>query len=444
MIRILIGILFLSVAGHAQTNVPPMDIRERLLDNGLRVVTVQDNSNPVATVQVWYNVGGKDDPEGKSGFAHMFEHMMFKATDNMPSETLDRLTEDVGGWNNAFTSEDVTAYHEEIPSNHIERLLWAEADRMTNLDVDEKSFASERDVVKEEYRQRIETNPYGKLFWYVDDLSYTVHPYKRGVIGDLSQLSAASLEDAAKFYKEFYRPDNAALIVVGDFDQEELDGWIDKYFGKIKKPTGEITRISVVEPERTKEVVFNKTQKNVPFPAIAITYFAPPSTNPDAPALEILASILSDGESSRLYQALVYKDQVAQQQAFFTDLRVDKGLLTFFGIAASGKDVSDLQAGFDTQIEKLKREGPTEKELQKVKNSMVMSALSERESVNGKASALGSAYIYMKDPQAVNSEIARLQAVTIDDIKRVANKYLKKNSRAVINYRNEDSDGGSK
>src|SRR5215207_3992945 len=233
---LLIGLL--CAAGFAQVKIAPLDIKERTLANGLRVVSVRDTTSPTVSIHVWYDVGGKNDPPGRSGFAHMFEHMMFKATKNMPNEKFDRLTEDVGGFNNASTWPDYTNYYEVVPSNHLEVLLWAEADRMVNLNVDDANFASEREVVKEEYRQGILAPPYGKLYWLLDDITFQKHPYRRGVIGNLDELGAATREDAEKFYKTFYRPDNAVLIVVGDFDQKQLDGWIDKNLGKVPKPTG--------------------------------------------------------------------------------------------------------------------------------------------------------------------------------------------------------------
>ncbi len=437
-------LLALSVGILAQVSVPPMNIKTRKLDNGLQVVTVQDKSNPVVTIQVWYRVGGKDDPKGKSGFAHMFEHMMFKATKNMPNEKMDRLTEDVGGFNNAFTSEDVTAYYELVPSNYLETLLWAESDRMVNLAVDSKNFASERDVVKEEYRQRVEANPYGMLFRSFDYLSYKIHPYKRGVIGNLDELNAATIEDAFEFYREYYRPDNASLIVVGDFDEKQLNQWIDKYFGRIKTPEKAITRVDAKEPERTKEERFEVKRPNVPFPAIGITYFAPPTTSPDIPAIEIAEAILSSGRSSRLYQSLVYEKQLAQQAAFFADTRVDKGLLIFYAIAAGGKKLEDIESAITEEIEKLKNNGPTEKELEKAKNKIITGILQNRETVQGKATDIGSAIIYRNNPRAVNKDVAELQKVTAEDVKRVMEKYFKKNTRAVINYIRGTENGGAK
>ena len=434
-----VSLFVFVISSSAQ--ITPLPIKERKLSNGMQVVTVRDTSNPVVTVQVWYRVGGKDDPTGKSGFAHMFEHMMFKATKNMPNEKMDRLTEDVGGWNNAFTAEDVTAYLDVVPSNYVESLLWAESDRMVNLAVDQKNFASERDVVKEEYRQGVEARPYGKLFWFLNDLSYTVHPYKRGVIGNLEELSAATIEDAFKFYREYYRPDNASLIVVGDFDQAQLDAWIDKYFERIKKPEGDIKRVTVVEPDRTEEARFEKTRPNVPLPALAMTYFAPPSSSADIPALEIAEAVLSDGRSSRLYQELVYKQQLAQQAAYFNDIRTDKGLLTFYAIAAGGKSLEPIEKAIDAEIEKLKAEGPTVKELTKAKNKLVMGILQSRETANGKAQAIGNAIIYQNDPMAVNSDVGKLQAVTAEDVRNVMKKYFQKNTRTVIYYRPEEKGG---
>jgi len=444
MRKILLTTCLLVFGTAAAAQIAPLPIKQRKLANGMEIVTVRDTANPVVTVQVWYRVGGKDDPIGKSGFAHMFEHMMFKATKNMPNEKMDRLTEDVGGWNNAFTSEDVTAYHEVVPSNYLESLLWAESDRMVNLSVDGKNFASERDVVKEEYRQGVLANPYGMLFRLFDSLSYKKHPYKRGVIGNLDELSAASLEDAFKFYREYYRPDNASLVVVGDFDQVQLDKWIDKYFARIKTPDGKIKRVAVIEPDRTSEERFEKKRPNVPFPAIGITYFAPPATDKDIAALKVAGAILSNGRSSRLYQELVYKQQVAQQSAFYVDTRVDKGLIVFYAIAAGGKTLKSIETAFSAEIKKMQTEVPTAKEMEKAKNKLIMGILRGRETVNGKAQAIGRAIIYQNNPRAVYTDVADLRAVTAEDVTNIMKKYLKENTRAVIYYIKGEDKGGKK
>lgn len=428
----------LSSITFGQTKVAPLPIVERTLANGLRVVSVRDNTSPTVAIHVWYNVGSKDDPQGRSGFAHMFEHMMFKSTKNMPSEKLDRLTEDVGGFNNASTYDDFTNYYEVVPSNYLETLLWAEADRMVNLDVDEKNFNSERDVVKEEFRQRILANPYGMLFGqYLEKLSYTKHPYQRPGIGNLDELQAATPSDANEFYKTFYRPDNAVLIVVGDFDQKQFDDWTDKYFGKIAKPTGNIPRVTAIEPERTEEKRYMKTAPNVPFPAVAITYLAPTSKDADVPALEIAETILSGGESSRLYQELVYKQQVAQQASFAADIRVDRGLLYFLGIGGEGKTAEAIEKSLLAELKKIQDSPVTAKELEKAKNQLIMAKLQELETNDGKAIAVERAVAYDGDPNAVNTDIQKLQAVTAADVQRVMKKYFTDKNRVVIYYQNE-------
>jgi len=431
-------LILLSIPILGQIKLPVLKFKQRTLSNGLRVISLRDNSSPTVSIHVLYRVGSKDDPEGRSGFAHLFEHMMFKSTKNMKSEMLDRLTEDVGGYNNASTWDDFTNYFEVVPSNYLETLLWAEAERMVNLNVDEQNFRSERDVVKEEFRQRILAQPYGRLFGqYIDELSFTVHPYKRPGAGNLEELDAATLDDVRNFYRTFYRPDNAVLIVVGDFEQEKLDFWIDKYFGKLKKPEEEVPRVKVVEPERTKEQRYVKTAPNVPFPAVAITYLAPPSKSKDVPALKLAEVILSQGESSRLFQSLVYKQQIAQEAGFNVDIRVDKGLLYFYAIASEGKTAEKLEKALLEELRKIQQKGVSARELRKAKNQLISSFLEEIETNDGKASAIERAVAFYDDPNAVNEEIKKIEAVTLADIKNVMNKYFAETNRVVIYYLQE-------
>src|SRR6266480_269203 len=263
------------INANAQTKMPRMEFRERTLKNGLRVLSVVDKSSPTVAINVWYHVGSKDDPDQRSGFAHLFEHIMFKSTKNMKAEMMDRLTEDVGGNNNAFTADDVTVYFEVVPSNYLETLLWAEADRLSGLTVDEESFHSERAVVEEEFRQSILAPPYGKFYYVMEQKSFNVHPYKRPGIGSIEDLDAATVENVGKFHETYYRPDNATLIVVGDFDPMQLDAWVDKYFATIAKPNLPLPRVQVTEPARTGEKRFNEYGSNVPLPGVGITYLAP-------------------------------------------------------------------------------------------------------------------------------------------------------------------------
>ncbi len=430
--------LMVCGAAAAQIKIAPMAIQQRTLANGLKVVSLRDNSSTTVAVNVWYNVGSKDDPQGRSGFAHMFEHMMFKSTRNMKNEMMDRLTEDVGGFNNASTWDDFTNYYEVIPSNYLESLLWAESDRMANLNVDNDNFTSERDVVKEEFRQRILANPYGMLFGqYLESLSFKTHPYKRPGIGNLDELNAASIKDLQGFYKTFYRPDNATLIVVGDFNQAQFDAWVDKYFNRISRPSGAIPRVTTAEPERTAEQRFMKTGPNVPFPAIAITYLAPDSRSADVAALKVAETILSGGESSRLYQSLVYKQQIAQEASFTGDIRVDRGLLYFLAIMSEGHTAAEGEKALLAELKKMQSAPITAKELAKAKNQLITRTFQEREQNDGKAFAIGRAIIYNGDAAAVNSDIQKLQAVTIADVQRVMKKYFTDSNRVVIYYEQE-------
>ncbi|HEX8567011.1 MAG TPA: pitrilysin family protein [Pyrinomonadaceae bacterium] len=433
-----------AISTKAQINVKPLNFKERALKNGLKVISLEDHSSPTVTVQVWYRVGSKDDPAGRSGFAHLFEHLMFKSTKNMKSEMFDRLTEDVGGWNNASTYDDFTNYYEVVPSNYLETLLWAEAERMVNLNVVEENFKSERDVVKEEFRFRVLNPPYGRLYYEIERKSFALHPYKRPGIGSIEDLDAASLEDVRSFYEVFYRPDNAILIVVGDFEQNQLNRFVDKYFGRIEGNDTKIQRVVVEEPTRTEEKRFTVNAPNVPLPAIAITYLAPKANDADLPALEIAENILSGGESSRLYQELIYKQQIAQEAAFYVDDRADKGLMVFYAIAASGKKIADVEKSLLAELKKIQTAAPTAAEIEKAKNQIITNTFAERETNEGKAVALGRAELILGNAAEANNAIEKLRRVTAADVQRVMQKYFTDTNRVVINYQNEPAKGDAK
>jgi zinc protease len=439
------GVILVPPPGiSAQTKVPRLNYKERMLANGMKVLTVEDHSSPTVAIQVWYKVGSKDDPDGRSGFAHLFEHIMFKSTKNMKAEMMDRLTEDVGGYNNASTYDDFTNYYEVVPSNYLETLLWAESDRLATLVVDETTFKSERDVVKEEFRERILAPPYGKFFYMIEKRSFALHPYKRPGIGSIEELDAASTDDVRAFHKTFYRPDNATLVVVGDFEQKQLDAWIDKYFARIAKPESSMPRVTVKEPARTSEARFTEYGANVPLPAIALTYHIPSVVSDDAAALKVAESILSSGESSRLYQALVYDQQIAQAAFATADLREDTGLFYMGAILASEKKVEDVERSLLAELKRIQDTPVTAAELDKAKNQLVTSELRERETSNGKAFALAEAAVLFGDPTRANTNIDRLQAVTAADVQRVMKKYFTETNRVVINYLPESMRGGEK
>lgn len=429
----------LSFDVRAQSVMPKLNFRERTLANGLRVISLEDHSSPTVAINVWYHVGGKDDPVQRSGFAHLFEHLMFKSTKNMKSEMMDRLTEDVGGQNNAYTAPDVTVYYETIPSNYLETLLWAEAERMSNLNVDEPNFKSERAVVQEEFRQSVLAPPYGKFQLLTEQLSYSKHPYSRSVIGSIEDLDAATLENVRLFHSTYYRPDNATLIVVGDFDQKQFDAWVDKYFGRVLKPDAPLPRVTTQEPLRTSEKKFVEYGQNVPLPAVAQTYLTPGRADADAPALRVAAAILGAGTSSRLHHSLVYEQQIAQEASASDDLREDNGLFIFTLILASGKKPDDAENALLAEIKKMQDAPVGAAELEKAKNQIITARLHELETDAGKAGALGEAAVDLKDANRVNTNLARLQSVTAADVQRVMRKYFTPENRVVIYYEQEKS-----
>jgi zinc protease len=425
--------------------VKPIAFTERTLANGLRVYAIRDTSTPNVSVQMWYDVGSKDDPAGRSGFAHMFEHLMFKATRNLVSEQMDRLTEDVGGNNNASTNDDYTEYHETIPANHLQRLLFAEADRMASLVVEPKSFASERDVVKEELRQNTNARPYGKLFsQYFPAISYTRHPYARGTIGSIDNLDSAQIDDVRAFHATFYRPDNAVLVVSGNFDPAQLNQWVDQYFAKIKRPARAIPRVTTTEPPRTQAVSRTVYEANTPLPAALISYPIPADRDPDSAALAVLNTILSQGESSRLYESLVYRDQLAQSAETYLDVKQGPGNLAVIAIMAGGKDVAAGEAALRKEIARMRDTAVSPAELAKAKNQIVTAELLGRETAEGKARTIAQATIIDGDPHAADRQLAAIGRVTAADVQRVARKYLQDNRAATIHYLPAESANGAK
>ena len=444
LLATLVTLLITPVMVQSQVTMPPIKFRERTLPNGMRVLSAEDHSSPTVAIQVWYHVGSKDDPERRSGFAHLFEHIMFKATKNMKSEMMDRLTEDVGGFNNAFTNPDVTVYYEVVPSNYLETLLWAEADRLSGLTVDEPNFKSERSVVQEEFRQGVLAPPYGMLEYLIEQESFKTHPYKRSTIGSIEDLEAASIDDVRAFHKTYYRPDNATLVVVGDFDPKQFDAWVNKYFAPIPKPSIPLPRVTVREPERTAERRITHYAANVPLPAVAFTYLTPPEKSADSEPLQVAATILSQGESSRLYQSLIYEQQIAQSADASPDLREDAGLFYFIVVVSGEKKPEDAEQALLAEIKKLQDAPPTAAELDKARNQLVTNELRQRETSNGKALALGSAAVLLGDPNRVNTDLAKLQAVSAADVQRVVKKYFTNANRLVIHYLPESAKAPAK
>jgi zinc protease len=439
-VALLLSAALLPLPALAQNAAPtasvkPIAFTTRTLANGLRVYALRDTTTPNVAVQVWYDVGSKDDPKDRSGFAHMFEHLMFKATRNLVSEQMDRLTEDVGGYNNASTNDDYTNYYEVVPANHLQRLLFAEADRMASLVVEPKSFGSERDVVKEELRQSTLARPYGKLFsTYLSAASYSRSPYARSTIGSIDNLDAASIDDVRAFHATYYRPDNAVLVVSGNFDPQQLDKWVDTYFAGIKRPVSPIPRVTATEPARTKAVSYTVYEPNTPLPAVLKTWHVPADRDPDIPALTVLQTILATGDSSRLYESLVYRDQLAQEAQAFLDSKQGTGNLVVFAIMANGKSVEAGDAALTREVARFRDAPVTAAELAEAKNEILTNAIKSRETAEGKARIIASSVIIDGDPHAADAQLAAIARVTPADVQRVARKYLGDQQSATIRY----------
>ncbi|MEQ1806161.1 MAG: pitrilysin family protein [Burkholderiaceae bacterium] len=440
----LLGTLLITAAGALSAaaraaptdalQIAPMQFSERTLANGLQVVAVPNHASPTVSVQVWYHVGSKDDPPGRSGFAHLFEHLMFKSTKYLKSEQFDRLTEDVGGSNNAFTADDMTAYHEVVPSNHLERLLWAEAERMANLNVDEANFMSERRVVEEEYRERVLASPYGRFFNAIAPAAYQVHPYRRPGIGSIEDLEAATLADVVGFHATYYRPDNATLVVAGDFDAAQLNAWVDKYFGPVVRPSARIPRVTAQEPAWPSDRRAAVTGPQVPLPAVALIWQAPPVTHADANALRIAAGVLSAGVSARLNQSLVYRRKIASQTGFEADLRAGPSLLTAYAMAAGGKALALVEKALLDEVLALAAKPVSAAELAKTKTLLLTQALVERQTPHGQASALAEAAVLHGRSSVANAQLVELQRVSAADVQRVMRSYVAKAPKVTLTY----------
>jgi zinc protease len=422
-------------AANAPVVVQPVHYDYRVLPNGLKVYTIRDTRTPNVAVQLWYQVGSKDDPAGRSGFAHLFEHMMFKATRNLPPEYFDRITEDVGGYVNASTEDDYTEFHEVVPANYLKTVLWAEAERMGSLVVDEANFKSEREVVKEEYRQHVLAHAYGPLFELDEpEISFEQSPYGRPGIGSIADLDAATIADVQAFHATYYRPDNAVLVIAGDFDPQQLNTWIDQYLGAVPRPADPIPRVTATEPVRTAPKLWTDYQPNTPLPAVLMSYPVPPASSPDLPALIVLDAVLTKGDSSRFNNDLVYKTQLAQQAFSSLELRQQPGNYAFGAILSEGKTPEQGEQALLGELARVRDTPVSPAELAEAKNQLVTDTLQQRETVEGQAEELANAVVLYGDASKVNRLVSDIQQVSAADVQRVARKYLTDDRRAVVRY----------
>lgn len=429
--RLAASFLMILLLQAPATRPKPLEYKETRLQNGLTVITHEDHSTPVTNLQLWYHVGSKDEKPGRTGFAHLFEHLMFKGSAHVKPEDHDKIITNTGGVANAYTQDDVTVYWETFPANYLEKVLWMEADRMSTLDVSEENFKSEREVVKEERLTRIENPPYGDLQEVLYANAFDVHPYKHVTIGTMADLDAATIEDVREFYKTYYVPDNATLVIAGDFKPDQAMDWIETYFGSIPKGSKPISRPNVKEPPHDKERRVTH-KKAVPLPAYVAGYYIPADGHPDSYPLVIASKILSEGRSSRVYQSLVYHTRLAVQADASGNFAEDPNLFIATLIMNRGAALAEGEKALDAELTLLKTEPVSDMELEKAKNKIRSEWAFGRQSVQQKAESLAHAAVIHKDTATVNSEYDLFMKVTKEDITRVAKTYFRPENRTVL------------
>lgn len=427
-----------SSAEDAKVSVPALQYTTRTLPNGLQVYALQDRSTPNVTVQVWYEVGSKHDPEGRSGFAHLFEHILSRKTRNMPLNMVNQLTEDVGGVRNASTGDDRTNYFEIVPAAYLETMLWTHAERMARPVVDAQVFETERGVVKEELRQRYLAPPYGRFFGFMmAEQCYDLLPNRRPGIGNIDELNAATLDDARSFHEAFYGPDTATLIVSGNFDPARLDALIDKYFAAIpKRENPSSLAINAKEKPRKGARQSVMYAPNVPLPGVASVWPLPSLKHADAPALMVLEAIVARGESSRLQRSLV-NTEIATQAGSYFEQQEDGGCLATYALLAGGKTVEEAESAIRAEVLRLRDQGATADELAEAKIELLSQDLQQRETFAGRAFLLGEAVVSTGDPQWPDKLLGAIQNVSLADVQRVARTYLNDKARVDVRYLDE-------
>jgi zinc protease len=403
------------------------------LDNDLDVILHQDKSTPIVTVGVMYHVGSKNENPDRTGFAHFFEHLLFEGSENIDRGEFSEYVQNAGGQLNAYTSNDVTFYFETLPSNQLELGLWLESERMLHAKVDEKGIETQRQVVKEEMRQRYDNSPYGTFLLEVLKRAYKEYPYRWPTIGSMDHLNAATESDYVNFYKDFYVPNNAVLVIAGDFAPKEVKQWIEQYFGTIPKKKGSFYRPNVKEPAlggEVRDTIFDEVQ----LPAVFQSYRIPSRNDDDIYAVQMLAKLLSEGESSRMRRALVDEQEKALAvQNVILDFE-GPSLAIAFAIANAGVDAKAVEEAMDAEIKKVQEELISEQEFQKLLNQVETEFYTSNATTFGVANSLATYHTLSGSPELINTELEEYQKVTREDIKRVANKYFTPDNRVVLYY----------
>ena len=432
--------VFVAVSAVAAVSLTPVSAAVRppklqyqitTLPNGLRLILSEDHSTPIVHVSVWYHVGSKNERPGRTGFAHLFEHMMFKGSKNVEPDAHTSIISSVGGRSNAYTTEDVTVFWQTLPAQYLPLALWLEADRMATLRVEDEAFRREREVVKEERRMRIENQPYGRLQEIIYDNSFVAHPYKHPTIGSMADLEAASISDVRDFHGTFYVPENATVTVVGDFDSAQALQIVTQYFGRVPKAARPVPRDIPKEPEMAQErrVVVDESW---PLPAVVVAYHVPYDGHPDAYPLHITSKILSDGQSARISRALIYTQRLCLSAFGSGNITEHPNLFFAVCIVQPGRTPAEAEKALIAQFESLKTEGVTSHELQRAQNQFARDYILGRESDEDKALHLAHAAVIHNDITTADGEFDIFMKTSVADVQRVARSYFNQSNRVVL------------
>ena len=418
---------------HFDSNSQNVDFVEYDLDNGLHVILHQDKSVPLAVTSVMYHVGSKDDSPDRTGFAHFFEHLLFEGTENIDRGQFMKIVESNGGSLNAYTSNDETYYFEFFPSNKLELGLWLESERMLHPVIDEIGVQTQNEVVKEEKRSNYDNRPYGQLLPQITQSLFTKHPYRWLPIGSMEHLDAATLDEFIAYNKKFYVPNNAVLVVAGNFEIDDVKKKISDYFGPI--PRGEeVPRINITEDPITAEIKKKFYDPNIQLPMGLVSYRIPSFKDRDAYVLDMISSILSGGKSSRLYKKMVDDKKVSVQVQAVNLSFEDYGIYVILSLPVGENTLQTLYDNIDEEIEKLKSDLISDREYEKLQNEFENSFISTNSSMSGIANSLASYYLLHDNVNLINERLDIYKSITKEEIRDVANKYLNKDSRAVIDY----------
>ena len=432
--------VFVAVSAVAAVSLTPVSAAVRppklqyqitTLPNGLRLILSEDHSTPIVHVSVWYHVGSKNERPGRTGFAHLFEHMMFKGSKNVEPDAHTSIISSVGGRSNAYTTEDVTVFWQTLPAQYLPLALWLEADRMATLRVEDEAFRREREVVKEERRMRIENQPYGRLQEIIYDNSFVAHPYKHPTIGSMADLEAASINDVRDFHGTFYVPENATVTVVGDFDSAQALQIVTQYFGRVPKAARPVPRDIPKEPEMTQERRF-VVDESWPLPAVVVAYHVPYDGHPDAYPLHITSKILSDGQSARISRTLIYTQRLCLSAFGSGNITEHPNLFFAVCIVQPGRTPAEAEKALIAQFESLKTEGVTSHELQRAQNQFARDYILGRESDEDKALHLAHAAVIHNDITTADGEFDIFMKTSVADVQRVARSYFNQSNRVVL------------